>query len=334
MLSPRKNALRNLQLLIADPDDWVGEALRFNLEQMGFGEVRRVRNGQDALTSLSTHPVHFVITEWSLPRIDGLSLVQKVRTSREGIHPALPVIMLSGKGERSDVIKARDAGVNEFLVKPFSARSIYQRLERLIEHPRPFIISPQFHGPDRRTRAEFNGPDKRERSPHLIHPTEAIRAMTAGIACMLPPDYSVRQALNNTPLTQLITPEALKEAQAALDKMAAQGAEWVRIDLELLQQAHRWLQTQHDPALLQRTRDTVLTIKGRAALAGFPLAGDVARLLYLFLSNYYIPGDVAHLQIIGKHIDVMKVIFSATTPMNDKAAAEIIGELQRLALSA
>ena len=331
----RKSLLKNIQLLIADADDWLGEALRFNLEQMGFGTVRRVRSGQDAYTALARKPYDFVITEWNLPEMDGLSLVRKLRSSKEEIiRPALPVIMLSGRSEKQDVLTARDAGINEYIVKPFSSQAVFQRLERLVDQPRPFIISPQFSGPDRRRKAAHSGPDKRQRSPHLIHPSEAARALKAGVACMLPPDYSVSKALNNTPLSQIITPEILREAQETLDQMAGQGAEWVLLDLAMLQEAHRWLQNKPEPAPLARMADTALSIKGRAGLAGFPLAGDVARLLYLFINSHYRPGNATHLQILGKHIDVMKVIFAAAMPMNDKAGSEIIGELQRLALSA
>ncbi len=330
----KKPLLKNLQVLIADPDDWVSEALRYNMEQMGFGAIRRVRNGQEALAHLVSRPAHFVITEWALPQVDGLSLVQKVRKQVHGINPAMPIIMLSGRGEKQDVLRARDAGINEFIIKPFTSRAIFQRIERIVEYPRPFIISPGFNGPDRRFQSSFSGTDKRQRPPHLIHPTEATRAITAGVACMLPADYSVRQALGNTPLSQIITPQVLREAQAALDKMAGAGSEWVRADLEQLSQTHRWLQNGHDGELLERARATALSIKGRAGLAGFPLAGEVARMLYLFLSSHFRPDYSVHLQVMGKHIDVMKIVFAAATPFTDHAAAEIVSELQRLAVSA
>jgi len=72
--------------------------------------------------------------------------------------------MLTGRAEQADVVTARDSGINEYVIKPFSARTIYDRLERLIEKPRDFIISAPFIGPDRRSRGKLPSciPDRRE----------------------------------------------------------------------------------------------------------------------------------------------------------------------------
>jgi DNA-binding response OmpR family regulator len=77
--------------------------------------------------------------------------------------------MLTGHGEPERVIEARDAGVSEFLVKPFTTKSLYQRIVHLIERPRQFVRSGEYFGPDRRRRVEdFAGEDRRQVDPDLV----------------------------------------------------------------------------------------------------------------------------------------------------------------------
>jgi DNA-binding response OmpR family regulator len=73
-----------------------------------------------------------------------------VRTAKDSPNPYVPIIMLSGFTEHRRITEARDAGINEFLAKPISAKSIYQRVATIIDNPRPFIRAKNFFGPDRR----------------------------------------------------------------------------------------------------------------------------------------------------------------------------------------
>lgn len=79
-------------------------------------------------------------------------------------HPFVPVIMVTGHSEKSRVYEALNAGVNEFLVKPVSAKGLYSRLISVIERPRPFVRSKTFFGPDRRRRADptYRDAERRE----------------------------------------------------------------------------------------------------------------------------------------------------------------------------
>ncbi len=82
--------------------------------------------------------------------LDGIDFVKLVRTARDSPNPYVPIIMLSGYTEYRRVVEARDAGVNEFLAKPISAKALYQRFAAIIDNPRPFIRTESYFGPDRR----------------------------------------------------------------------------------------------------------------------------------------------------------------------------------------
>lgn len=93
---------------------------------------------------------------------DGLHLVKWVRTSPDSPDNFLPIIMVTGHTEKARITEARDAGINEFMAKPVSAKALYRRLVSVIEHPRQFVRTKTYFGPDRRRKVEpFEGPDRR-----------------------------------------------------------------------------------------------------------------------------------------------------------------------------
>jgi two-component system, chemotaxis family, chemotaxis protein CheY len=76
----------------------------------------------------------------------------------------VPIIMLTGHSERTRVTNARDAGITEFMVKPISAKALYQRILNVVVNPRPFVRTKTFFGPDRRRNVNpnYSGPERRK----------------------------------------------------------------------------------------------------------------------------------------------------------------------------
>ena len=81
---------------------------------------------------------------------DGLEFVKFLRNDEKSPNPYVPIIMLTGHGDRDRVCEARDAGINMFMAKPVSAKALYERLVWMINHPLPFIRTAEYFGPDRR----------------------------------------------------------------------------------------------------------------------------------------------------------------------------------------
>jgi len=167
---PLKPSLRNLaarlakvEVLIADPDTEVSRLVRDVLRYAGFQQITIVKDGREAIAKLKSNEVDLLITDWQMEQLNGIELIRYLRTNPDSPNPYLPIIMLTGKAERMDVESARDAGVTEFLVKPFTAKGLFERLVMVIENPRSFIISSRYMGPDRRRRTDIppTGSDRR-----------------------------------------------------------------------------------------------------------------------------------------------------------------------------
>lgn len=132
------------------------------LDKAGVGSVRCASNGAKALHELAVRCPDVLLVDWEMPGISGLDMVRFLRTSPDTPNRHLPVILVSGHTSRQRVLQARDAGINEFLVKPFTLKSVRACLSATLFHPRPFIISDSYVGPERRhTMVPFDGADRR-----------------------------------------------------------------------------------------------------------------------------------------------------------------------------
>jgi two-component system chemotaxis response regulator CheY len=146
MVDPR---LRNIHILVVEDDSMMRKLLREMLKVVGFSQITTVQDGFKALEILRAETVDMVITDWRMAGMDGLTLTYKVRAATD-VDRFMPVLMLTGKGERADVEAARDAGITEYLIKPFAAESLFTRITRIIDEPRKFVLATSYKGPDRR----------------------------------------------------------------------------------------------------------------------------------------------------------------------------------------
>lgn len=124
--------------------------LRSILNAFRFDKVREADNVADAFKLLQRGTVDFAILDWHMIPMDGLDFIRLVRTAKDSPNPYLPIIMLTGHTELERVMEARDAGANEVMAKPVSPRALMSRIVSIIEHPRPFVRSNRYFGPDRR----------------------------------------------------------------------------------------------------------------------------------------------------------------------------------------
>ena len=104
-----------------------------------------------------------IITDWLQNPDLGIKLTKQIRQNPRSPNPYVPIIMTAGTGHYNSVIKARDAGVSDYIVKPFSAQSMADRLVRVIEDDRQYVVSDSYTGPDRRHGSDksYTGPERR-----------------------------------------------------------------------------------------------------------------------------------------------------------------------------
>jgi len=156
-----------LRVLLVDDNHYMRVLLAEILRAIGVKDIYEANDGAEALQAMRNHPVDIVMTDLSMQPLDGIDFVRLLRNSPDSPNPMVPVIMITGHSTLARVAEARDAGVNEFLAKPLTARGVIERLAQVVEHPRSFVRTQDYFGPDRRRRADpnFTGPWRRASDP-------------------------------------------------------------------------------------------------------------------------------------------------------------------------
>lgn len=165
--------MSRLRVMIAEPSPQLREILRDILRRgIGVGEVLDAKNGETALSMLRDFPCDAVIADTLMTPMTGIELTEHIRTGTDRIDPFVPVIVVSGHAEIREIIAARDAGANEYLAKPLSAKLVELRLNAVLHHPRPFIRSDNFFGPDRRRHevGDHADAERRTHAPEIVDP--------------------------------------------------------------------------------------------------------------------------------------------------------------------
>jgi CheY-like chemotaxis protein len=156
-------SLQSLQVLLVDDNQHMRAITTAVLQSAGVRKVLEASDGAAALDMLREHPVDVAIVDFNMFPLDGVEFTRLVRNSPDSTNPYLPIIMMTGHSEKSRVFEARDAGVTEFVVKPITAKAILDRMQAVIFHPRAFLKTEGYFGPDRRrtTSAHYKGPLRR-----------------------------------------------------------------------------------------------------------------------------------------------------------------------------
>ncbi len=121
-------------ILIVEDDPSLAELLRYNLSKEGF-EATVVDDGEAAIVAVEEEEPSLVILDWMLPNLSGIEVCRQLR--RRPSNRALPVIMLTARGEEADRIRGLDSGADDYVVKPFSPNELIARVRALMRRAHP-----------------------------------------------------------------------------------------------------------------------------------------------------------------------------------------------------
>lgn len=152
-----------LKILLVDDNHYMRVLLAEILRAIGVKDIHEANDGAEGLQMMRDNSIDVVMTDLSMQPLDGIDFVRLLRNSPDSPNQLAPVIMITGHSTYARVNEARDAGVNEFLVKPLTARGVIERLHQVVDNPRPYVRSEDYFGPDRRRRPDpgWMGPWRR-----------------------------------------------------------------------------------------------------------------------------------------------------------------------------
>ena len=154
-----------LKILVVDDNVHMRKLVTTILQAFGVIQIYEADGGDHAWTVLREANPDVIVLDWVMEGMSGIELVNMIRANPACPNPFVPVIMLTGHTLIEDVNKARDAGINEFIAKPVSVKTMMSRLVAVIENPRPYVRTNSYFGPCRRRRGaeEYCSPERREK---------------------------------------------------------------------------------------------------------------------------------------------------------------------------
>ncbi|WP_269457643.1 chemotaxis response regulator CheY [Geopseudomonas guangdongensis] len=120
-----------MSILVVDDFPTMRRIVRGLLKELGFTNVEEAEDGQDALNKLRTGTFEFVVSDWNMPNLDGLDMLKQIRADAALQH--LPVLMVTAEAKKENIIAAAQAGANGYVVKPFTAATLEEKLNKIFE---------------------------------------------------------------------------------------------------------------------------------------------------------------------------------------------------------
>lgn len=160
-----------IRILVVDDTLPMRSIITYALSGLGIKDFYTANNAHTGFRAFCKHKPDIVISDWIMSGGSGIELTHLIRKSPVSTNRIAPIIMISGFSAPTRVAQARDAGVTEFLVKPFTVEQLAQRIAHVINNPRSFIDFSEYFGPDRRRKKYSNyfGPYRREEDKNRVY---------------------------------------------------------------------------------------------------------------------------------------------------------------------
>jgi two-component system chemotaxis response regulator CheY len=121
----------NTKFLVVDDFSTMRRIVRNLLKELGYNNVDEAEDGAVALNKLKGGDFEFVVSDWNMPNMDGLTLLQHIRS--DPMLTTLPVLMVTAEAKKENIIAAAQAGANGYIVKPFTAVTLEEKLAKIFE---------------------------------------------------------------------------------------------------------------------------------------------------------------------------------------------------------
>lgn len=122
---------KNMSILVVDDFPTMRRIVRSLLRELGFTNVDEAEDGQQALSKLRSDSFELIVSDWNMPVLDGLEMLKQIRGDDALKH--LPVLMVTAEAKKENIIAAAQAGANGYVVKPFTAVTLEEKLNKIFD---------------------------------------------------------------------------------------------------------------------------------------------------------------------------------------------------------
>lgn len=320
-----------IKILLVDDNTFIRNLISNCLGHMGFRGLRGFSSGikaieyikpvtdDDSQIAAEIGQVDMVVSDLVMPQLNGLQLLQWLRTNKDSPNRFMPFIMISGAADQENVHTARDAGANEFVAKPFTIGSVFSRIQAVIDRPRQFVATRSYFGPDRRrVKVEIpkDGPKDRRRPGEdhatIVYSAGEIKRRPEGSDTYLfkiPNVLKQKMGLENARTPFEMPTEILAEAEEKLEREAEGFLDWAKTFLDDLSEKVNL--ARNDPSKraehLAEVNRIAHELRGQGGTFGYPLITLFAKSLFE-TTDYPCREDDANIEICRAHIDTLRAV--------------------------
>ena len=122
---------KNMKVLVVDDFSTMRRIVKNLLRDLGFTNIQEADDGSTALPMLQGGDFDFVVTDWNMPGMQGIDLLKAIRADEKLAH--IPVLMVTAEAKKEQIVMAAQAGVNGYIVKPFTAATLKTKLDKIFE---------------------------------------------------------------------------------------------------------------------------------------------------------------------------------------------------------
>ncbi len=131
MFSPEGALDKNMKVLVVDDFSTMRRIVKNLLRDLGFTNIQEADDGSTALPMLQGGDFDFVVTDWNMPGMQGIDLLKAIRADASLAH--IPVLLITAEAKKEQIVMAAQAGVNGYIVKPFTAATLKTKLDKIFE---------------------------------------------------------------------------------------------------------------------------------------------------------------------------------------------------------
>lgn len=122
---------QNMKILVVDDMSTMRRIVKNILKQLGFNNLEEAENGQEALTKLKADTYGFVVSDWNMPVMMGIDMLRAIRADEK--LKKIPVLMVTAEAQKENLMEAVQAGVSNYVVKPFTAETMQEKINKIFK---------------------------------------------------------------------------------------------------------------------------------------------------------------------------------------------------------
>jgi CheY-like chemotaxis protein len=349
----------NITIMVVDDNAFMRNLIVSTLRALGMSNVVAMSSATDAIQALSESrrdpaaagfgTIDILLSDFVMAEVDGALFLRWIRTSKNAPDRFVPFLMVSGAADKATVESSRDAGVSEFLAKPFSAANIADRILEVIKNPRQHVLAPGYFGPDRRRQDrptswnlsdDYSQPDKNRRVTQaseiqVIHARSNVRNLREDVrAIYFRPANRLRDKLGPNALRGQIDfdPLVIQAAETRIQDLVGDYAVWVKNYLDTMGRSYESLCKQEDDPKqhLLTINQIAHELRGQGGIFDYPLITSFGKSLQQATVDTRRQVSQNRLKLIEAHIDALRVVFNKRVHgSGGKVGADLLKDIER-----